>query len=167
MEPNYNKAKDLASQILSEAEIKSPPIAVLNLAILKGLKVDFMKMYKDVGQLMSGVFDAKNKTIYVNSDDHPNRQAFTIAHELGHYVLDHKPSEYDFLPRQVTVVNSSPEEKEANCFAANLLIPKDMLDEAIKKYSLNITNDIDVLANLFGVSKEFMKYRIDGLQWQD
>ena len=41
-----------------------------------------------------------------------------------------------------------------------------MLDEAVEKYSLNEVNDIDVLANLFGVSKEFMKYRLDGIRWQ-
>ncbi len=170
--PNYEKARKLANSLLKESEINSPPVStrIIDIATSKGLRVQFVEMPKEVSEEVSGVFDQKSQTIYVNSEDPPKRQAFTIAHELGHFVLEHKPNEYGFLPRFANVVNSSPVEKEANYFAANLLIPKEMLDEAKKKFSIK-GDDIDLytgtLADYFGVSEEFMKYRIDGLKWQE
>jgi len=51
--------------------------------------------------------------IYYNDDPAipAARKRFTIAHELGHYVLKHK-------------VDGDKEEREANCFARNLLAPR-------------------------------------------
>jgi hypothetical protein len=50
--------------------------------------------------------------IYNSSPDIPKtRQRFTIAHELGHYVLKHH-------------AQTDTEEREADCFARNLLAPR-------------------------------------------
>lgn len=40
---------------------------------------------------------------------------FTIAHELGHYMLGHMPDDHHN--------HTEPEEQEANCFARNFLCP--------------------------------------------
>lgn len=50
--------------------------------------------------------------IYNNALDIPSgRQRFTIAHELGHYALGHH-------------AQTEAEEREADCFARNLLAPR-------------------------------------------
>ena len=50
--------------------------------------------------------------VYNNDPDIPEtRRRFTIAHELGHYVLNHH-------------LQTETEEREADCFARNLLAPR-------------------------------------------
>jgi Zn-dependent peptidase ImmA (M78 family) len=51
---------------------------------------------------------------------------------------------------------------EADCFAANLLIPEEFLIRKMRKHSLG-TNDIDILADLFAVSFQFMKSRMEDI----
>ena len=36
---------------------------------------------------VSGFFDSKTNTIYVNVDNSIARRTYTVAHELGHYFL--------------------------------------------------------------------------------
>ena len=49
---------------------------------------------------------------YNDAPDVPDtRKRFTLAHELGHYVLRHR-------------TDGDKEEREANCFARNLLAPR-------------------------------------------
>ena len=50
-------------------------------------------------------------------------------------------------------LNQDPKEKEANCFAANLLVPAELL-EKYKDYN------IDTIAKIFGVSQEVIGYRL-------
>ena len=59
-------------------------------------------------------------TIVINSDDSEDRQAYTIAHEIGHYILGHG--------RQFCIVFQDKQlnkiEQDANLFAEELLMPK-------------------------------------------
>jgi len=48
---------------------------------------------------------------------------------------------------------TDPLEKEANCFAANLLVPKYLLDKYKDK-------DVADLAKLFNVSKDVIRFRL-------
>ena len=69
---------------------------------------------------------------YNDSDTLPEtRKRFTLAHELGHYVLGHRR-------------DGEAEEREANCFARNILAPRVL---AIK-YGLNF----DDYPLAFGIS---------------
>lgn len=73
----------------------------------------------------------------------PLRDRFTIAHELGHYIL-HKPHEKSWAAR-----SGEPDrlEWEANWFAAGFLMPEGLFKEAMDK-----TTSIPALASQFGVS---------------
>ena len=92
----------------------------------------------------------------VNKDDPPNRQRFTIAHELGHYIMQKEyvkdESKYKVLLRRpLKDLNYTKEEKEANCFAAYLLVPSDLM-EKYKDVSTSIS------ASLFAVSEDVIRY---------
>ena len=97
----------------------------------------------------------------MNKEDPINRRTFTIAHEIGHYVL-HKeeiqqhPENYQVLFRDFTFQEDNPLEKEANTFAANLLVPVGML-EKFKDYSASI------LSTLFNVSQQVITFRLKDL----
>src|SRR5205823_4215324 len=94
--------------------------------------------------------------IVVNKDDPSTRQRFTIAHELGHYILhqDYVKDESKYkvlLRRPLQDLDYTKEEKEANCFAANLLVPNDLF----KKYK-DVPNGIN--STLFAVSEDVIKF---------
>lgn len=154
---DYKRAEKAAYDILNEYNIIEPVINAFEIAQRKGFSVKF---FKPEGKLndASGFFDPSTKSIYVNSGDPPNRQSFTVAHELAHALLGHRENEYGVLWRLATPIDKKPVEQEANWFAANLLVPEKFLDEAMKKYNLN-ENDLDFISKIFGVSKDVIKYR--------
>jgi len=109
---------------------------------------------------ISGAFSRKAHTIYLSDKESPERQAFTVAHEIGHYKL-HEDRPIDILYRkQVWQLNSSADtdEAQANWFAANLLMPK----EAVERM-WNITHDVTRLSQIFGVSVTAMSRRLKDL----
>ena len=71
--------------------------------------------------------------------------AFTIAHELGHAVL-HPKANTPFL-RDNTLFSVSRLEREANCFAAELLCP----DEVLLEYPGYTVGE---LARILGIREE-------------
>ncbi len=89
------------------------------------------------------------------------RQRFTIAHELGHFVLNHGPQFRDGV-QNFNLAARDWREREANAFAANLLMPRQAVDVAIA--DLGFT-DIERLAQAFDVSQVAMKYRLQDLGW--
>ncbi len=100
--------------------------------------------------------------IFVNPKARPERRRFTIAHELGHFIL-HRASQPKFLCDKESVYsgidNLKQIEREADDFASNLLMPGDMLRDRItgKRIDFHLIGD---LAKEFGVSLESMSIRI-------
>ena len=161
-QPDYAKAQSLAESIISDYQITDPVVPVHDIAATKGLSIKVIPMPEKL-KGVSGFFDPKEKTIYVNGDDVPRRQMFTVAHELGHFLLEHDPKEYGVLLRFPEVNGKDASEQEANCFAANLLVPELMLRDVMKKYSLT-KEHLSTLAKLFGVSKAVMRYRLERME---
>ncbi|TGK79250.1 ImmA/IrrE family metallo-endopeptidase [Leptospira bourretii] len=95
--------------------------------------------------------------ISVNKYHNIRRQRFTIAHELGHYILHrNKLNEIGretILMREPTALSKI--EREANDFASELLIPKETLDAQMQSGMIKIED----LADFFNVSVPAMKYR--------
>lgn len=160
--PNYAKAKSTALSLIKTSNIVAPPVNIDELIKKENLKIKmviFGSNHKDV----SGFVDISEETIYINAEDYYRRQNFTKAHELGHWIL-HKelftknPSKQMLLRQENN--NDSIEEKEANAFAAELLIPKRLFFDALKHYQ-GIT--IEGLSDLFQVSRQFMVIRINNI----
>jgi Zn-dependent peptidase ImmA (M78 family) len=111
----------------------------------------------------AGFLDPVSKAIYVNEADPPTRQLFTVAHELGHYLLRHKPEQLTVLTRSAVFDGASlPIERDANTFAAEFLMPEEMVRDAMRQYGLG-EKQPNTLAALFGVSAEAMRYRLRNL----
>ncbi|MBU0625547.1 ImmA/IrrE family metallo-endopeptidase [Patescibacteria group bacterium] len=167
--PDYKKAEKTASNLLKNHGIEAPFVNVITIAEREGLKLQWFNpdsltnqyprvpAFKELREV-AGFFDPETNTIHINENDPPNRQTFTIAHELGHYVLGH--SDYGVLPRwQKLGEKKEPVEKEADAFAASLLVPIPMLKSTMSEYSLS-KKDVGILARLFAVSEEMMRYRL-------
>ena len=90
-------------------------VEIDELALRAGFRVEKRVLHDSVaGQIL-----LDEKRIIVNSRHSLARQRFTIAHELGHSLLRHKPRVGHFLDCQ----SDSAQEQEANLFAAYLLMP--------------------------------------------
>ncbi len=156
-----------AEEVLEQNFVQEPPVDIYDLAGLNGLEV-VEKVFPDELSHISGLIaneDSKPR-VYVNLSDAPNRQKFTVAHELGHWLLhadelSKNPNLSILFRIAIGELNKDPWEREANIFAANLLVPLPLLG----KYRNGKTNE--ELASLFGVSKDVIGYRLDLLKRND
>ncbi len=66
-------------------------------------------------------------SIRVKEGLHPGRKRFTIAHEIGHYVLHpHESHDRQHGRKDFAIWHDTSEEAEANIFAAELLMPESL-----------------------------------------
>ena len=104
------------------------PVCVYELADSLGVNVRFKG-----GHSFGGMYDNQSKTILVPAWRPPGRQAFTCAHELGHWYFGHG-TRLDALESDGRLENQcSPEEWLANAFAAHLLMPLRAVRDAFRR----------------------------------
>lgn len=150
------KTREILIEVVGDS-LDEPPVNLAKILKHFDLSLEQAKFKKfEVG----GAFDRENKTIYLAVDESPIRQAFTVAHELGHLIL-HKKKQDIFFRHQVKDFDgdSKENEKEANWFAASLLMPKEMITKAWEKYK-----SIELIAQYFGVSKQAAYWRLKNLE---
>ncbi|MCD8778206.1 XRE family transcriptional regulator [Mammaliicoccus sciuri] len=63
------------------------------------------------------------------------RQQFSLAHEIGHWVLHQ-----DYIPEELDKEEYKVMEQEANAFAASFLMPSQSFSEDFKSINLNLPN---------------------------
>lgn len=110
-----------------------------------------------------------DKIIFSNSSQILSRENFTIAHELGHYILGHINAEKTILTEKYS--NDLDEfEKEADFFAANFLVPEEHLfkflnEEFDGKEIFEWTSfDIARIQSVFNVSYDVILNRLLDLE---
>lgn len=155
----FEKIEKKAEEILSEFNIKTIPTPVeeisnrLSIQISRAPSKDF-----------SGLLIRKdgNALIGVNNSEIPVRQRFTIAHELGHFFLHpQKDTFVDYRDNREDIVRT-PREREADMFAAALLMPR----SSIAKDSKNLAkggfteDELQLLARKYRVSDKAMRFRL-------
>ena len=155
LRPRWDLAEQTADGLTQD--FSAPPIPVLEIAENNGVNVVFAD-FGEHSERVSGLCDFKHARIYINQDDIPERQAFTMAHELGHWILHRDifakdPDNYTVLPRFTQPNQGDPMEKEANKFAATLLVPLRLLRPVRHA-------PVSQLASIFGVSRTMMEYRL-------
>jgi Zn-dependent peptidase ImmA (M78 family) len=162
MSANYTKAKSSAEEVLKENYITHPPVPVMELVKNYGYKVVEVELDNDI----AGFVNPASHVIYINIQDSPTRKAFTVAHELGHIKLhaaelESNPELGILYRRPLGKKDTDEKEQEANCFAANLLVPQEMLEEITAKYKdvLPEDNGVSLLSAIFGVSRDVIGFR--------
>ena len=139
-------------------------------AIFADLGIDYERAWMDDA---SGSIsrNADQFTVTVNASESTNRQRFTAAHELAHYLLHrdlmgdgkrmhrHVDSLYGGAgDHSGNVIFKRSHEVEANRIAAQIVMPKKLVEIEHAK-----TPDAVVLAAKFGVSKAAMEIRLKTL----
>lgn len=182
--------EEKAEKLISEAGLLMAPTDVIKCAEHLSINIDYLNL--DAG--ISGFLVQKDgkTSIVVNSAEKPfslsikskikhrpsRRQRFTIAHEIGHYIL-HKNEGPLFVDKGETVMyrdtNSTSgeyrREREANAFAAALLMPKISVEKKIEEKLTSmgegyIGSLIEELSNHFEVSEQAMSFRLGNLGYE-
>jgi Zn-dependent peptidase ImmA (M78 family) len=103
----------------------------------------------------SGMLLPSERRILVNADEVETRRRFTIAHELGHWVCQCLEGESEPVYCRAEDVGLDPQakarEREANVFAAELLMPE---------VAVRAAAGDEAIAARFGVSGEAMRWRL-------
>jgi Zn-dependent peptidase ImmA (M78 family) len=160
--------RSLVQNLLTTHNIIEPPVDVDGLA--QGLGLTLRRHAADPD--LSGFILREGNgpgVVGVNKNHAKNRQRFTVAHEIAHFLLH--PSEPVHVDKgyQIKLRDASSgegvdtEEKEANLFAAELLIPAHFLAADISQLhgvDLSDEDQIKKLARRYEVSPLALGYRL-------
>ena len=141
------------------ATLDEPRVPIDRLAELCGVHVLPRRFEDGLSGLL--VTLEQGAAIGVNDQHSRGRQRFTVAHELGHYLLAHYDRFHLDLPTAEAGESPSYDwrlEQEANRFAADVLMPAALLELAHRQVPQSA-----VLATRFGVSEVAMGYRLINL----
>lgn len=155
------------------------PVPIEEIAEQLGLRIQRSVLGDDVAGVLLLAEDEDSGVIGVNVSQAPVRQRFTIAHEIAHFVL-HRHALPIFIDRQfltsyfaafrnrASATGEDRREREANAFAAALLMPAAAVRDALAGIAGDATDDdaLDQLAKRFDVSRQAMTFRVANLVLQ-
>jgi len=124
-------ARAVAQTYIRKHDIQDPPTPIHQIIEAEGLTIAPMHWGKE--SPLDGLLVRNKRVIALNVDKPPRRQRFSLAHELGHYALNH-----DYLkqlgpaididhPPEGVHPRHNPLEAEADEFANELLVPPQLL----------------------------------------
>lgn len=138
----------VANQVRQDWNLGSDPIDnLIEMLEAKGIKIGLI----DGEDGFDGCTFRSNgaPVIVVRKDIPGDRQRFSIAHELGHILLD---------------VNEKLEEKAAHRFAGAFLFPQSMVFMELGKHRTQISlSELDLLKNKYGISMQAILHRAKDL----
>lgn len=149
---------------------KEAPINIEGLANSLGITIKVSDFNEEAAGLL--IIKDGTTTIGVDSNSGPERKRFTIAHELGHFVLHLEKSKMfidKLFYRQKSNGYTTRDEKierEANFFAANILMPQKLILKSLENLTSSDLHDdstINTLAKRFNVSSSAMLFRLINL----
>lgn len=163
--PDFKKANILANEVLvASSTLVTFPVNTKD--ILKewsDIRVLSFKCAQEYGVDIeafgseAAVIQCKNGRymIFYNQDDYAPRVKFSILHEFGHYRFGHELKKYTDEDKYGRL------EIEANCFAAQILMPEQVINE-LKNRGAVITRDF--LKKNFGVSEAAAQKRLETME---
>lgn len=165
-----------AQRLLDACDVTHPAVRVDQLAAARKITLAFEDLGSDE---VSGLLYRRNGTalIVINENHGHHRQRFTIAHEIGHAELHDADTYLDGLATLrfrdgKSATGTDAEEREANGFAAALLMPADwvrarFIGLVTGHQPLDEGTAALMLANQFDVSEQAMRFRLVNLNLID
>ena len=165
MYEHYKKARDMSWKALLDSGINSLPVDLWKIAehfdmrIHPYSKSDLIRFLKeDVSQGDGFItYIGGKKEIFVNDKiESKPRRRFTVAHELGHGILNHDISKVHFRNSEIDS-QTDMQELEANVFARDILMPATVLA------ALNIHTPEEIM-KLCDVSRRSAEIRAERME---
>lgn len=153
-----DEAAEAAQDVLKEHWGGPVPVDPAQVAHRMGIEVANAELDPDV----AGAIEKRDDHpahIYLNASDHPNRQRFTCAHEIGHFVR-HGEGDFEYVDYRdgTASMGIDGDERFANAFAAALLMP----EKEVRRLRALEMSEQD-MAREFGVSEAAMVNRLKNL----
>ena len=167
------KIRGLVDQLVEQYAVKGVPVDVASIAGSLGIEIK----REDLGDISGILYNEGGQAIIGVNRAHKgsNRERFTIAHEIGHFLLHgHESLHIDkMFPQTVRLRDQAAsegiyiDEMEANAFAAELLMPRDFLleEELLQRKVIDYDDGtvIKDLAQKYEVSQQAMTFRLMNL----
>lgn len=144
------------------------PVPIFEIVTELGLGPQFRALDDNISGWIE-LQESGSYLIVINQLHALTRQRFTAAHELGHYIYhrnllgrgtgDTRAYRTENSPLPNTAIRPR-HERQANAFAANLLMPVQL----IEKLRLEGVVDVGMMAERLSVSEEAMRIRLGGVQ---
>ena len=170
--------KEIVESLLEQHNIRQAPVPVPKLARALNIQIKLDEVDDELSGFLFRDKKAGRAVIGVNKSQHPNRQRFTIAHELGHYMLHEGETVHLDHTRSAVTINlrdsasstgENDEEREANLFAAELLMPSKFLERDLRGKDLDLLgeddNFLEDLAKKYKVSTRALTFRLTNLEY--
>lgn len=136
----------------------SSPLNMLN--VVKSLNISCIPVENVIYDAMLSKNGNNDYCIYYDKNQIPERQQFSIAHELGHLLLHELSKKNSQEVYYRTIGKHSRLEWEANEFAASLLMPRDeFISFCVNNADTSGLIDLSNVANNFCVSKQAARVR--------
>lgn len=178
-----SNASKAATRMVTEYGVSHPPVPVHKIIVNEGLRVVYERLPSDTSAVLIRRPDGE-RLIGVNASHAPTRQRFSLAHELGHAVLhftSDPPEDGDAVVDRplevlfrdgVASLGTSKVEVDANTFAAELLMPRQLVEHSFRQAlarrpRFDLDASIAELARDFEVSTQAMTYRLVNLHLID
>jgi len=160
---------------VADSDLINTPEKLLRFAIQKGfasipldgeglakalnIEVRKQELQDDLSGVLRKIPESGKWEMLINAQHHPNRQRYTIAHELGHYFL-HRHLQVEFQDRIFfRGAENSKEEVQANSFASEILMPEVDFRRMVREGK----NKVNDLSQEFGVSTLALRIRAKNL----
>ena len=152
LEARFEECRRKARSILNDLMVEEPS------------EIDLMAVVGFIGNLTveeGGLDGAEGRILWgqtgaavrIKAGLWPGRRRFTLAHEIGHFLLHKHNSQGRFdTGHTFAIWNEAGEEAEANVFAAELLMPDYLFKPRLKRQAPSFKN-LDQLAEDFAASR--------------
>lgn len=184
-----NEIEHIANNVLTKY-VKSGGVYKVFNDIMSSEKIKFREIPSVSDKFVGALTKGNNDQVYIiinKNIDNIGRKHFTIAHELGHYFLQHQLHQNSIFCNNNDILEqghqSNPIEREANYFASCLLMPEEKVRNTFLKILENrsrkkikdfliVRNDAsygiwcgirDELTKRYGVSETALRYRLQQL----
>jgi Zn-dependent peptidase ImmA (M78 family) len=165
----------LVEDLLTKNHVRAAPVPVEDIVRSLGVAVRKEPAPDDLSGFLVRDLKRRRAVIGVNKHHPATRQRFTIGHELGHFLL-HEGEQVHVdranvgfqvkLRHRLSGDGTDTEEKEANLFAAELLMPARLLEHDlahIHGFSLLDEDVINELSKKYKVSCQALTFRLANL----
>lgn len=164
-EDSHFTSEEITEKILKDMKVDTMPVPIVEI-IEKGFGIESLS--QDLAKPLEGFILINpnlnnrfktNRIISVNKNIEQRQQRFVMAHELAHYIYDGHGEER-YRDTYIADKHETPEEKKANEFAANLLMPK---KQFLKMFLIALNEDVNVikyLSDYFFVTEQAITRRV-------
>ena len=176
MKVRRHHIRTVVKDLISEHNVNAaPPVDVYRIAREKNIKIVEEPASDDLSGFLLRDTENNKAVIGVNKLHPFTRRRFTVAHEIGHYLLhDYEGFHFDGpgsglhvrFRDQKAHEGTDIDEREANLFAAELLMPEDFILNAVNQIGtvdLLDTKKLEEMAKMFKVSTQALMYRLTSL----